>query len=718
MLTLLRLSCSPPAAGANFLRPARGNRPLLRTRAGLRFIRRPSFGRRRSPARGRVGMEPNPRQGIESDYVSEFRMSAVDGTLSKRRTRPRDSESVPTYRLPEFRPFQLCTLTDHIPVGEDWLFEMKFDGYRAQVAISGSNVVVYTRNGHDWTRQFKVILPPLQRLTKGAVLIDGEIVAIDSQGRTNFSMLKTGIAAGMPLKFYAFDLLELDGEDLSNQPLLKRKERLESLLGARGPDDRLQFSSHIVDQGKRVFDAMCEGGHEGVIAKRADSSYVGDRTSSWLKIKCTKRQEFVVGGYRPSDTGHGMASLILGTYDNGKLIYRGRVGTGFTAAMRKDILAKLERRRLEKPAFASVPRDIARRAKWVKPELVAEVTYAEVTPDGSLRHPSFEGMREDKRADQVVMEMPKTPATLGSATIDPGIGKEIAAAVGVKLTHPDKVMYPGTKVTKATLAAYYAVVAEKMLPHIQDRPLSLVRDTDGDLQQTFFQKHKLPGMPKAIHDGQLEKMSGKESRILWVDDLAGLIAGVQMNVLEFHIWGSLRQLPDLPHRMIFDIDPDEGLDFSAVKQAALDIRGILEALGLQSWPLLSGGKGVHVVVPLVPEADWDEVKSFCQDFAELLARTDPSRFVANMNKAKRKGRMFLDYLRNGQGSTAICPWSTRARAGASCAVPVSWEELPTCESANDFDVFAAAARAQLPEAWEGYFDVEQTLTDRIRHAVR
>ncbi|MER9414213.1 non-homologous end-joining DNA ligase [Mesorhizobium sp. M0589] len=288
---------------------------------------------------------------------------------------------------------------------------MKFDGYRAQIAISGSNVVVYTRNGHDWTRQFKVILPPLQRLTEGAVLIDGEIVAIDSQGRTNFSMLKTGIAAGMPLKFYAFDLLEFDGEDLSNQPLLERKARLESLLGARRPEDCLQFSSHIVDQGQKVFDSMCEGAHEGVIAKRADSSYVGDRTSSWLKIKCTKRQEFVVGGYRPSDTGRGMASLILGTYENGKLIYRGRVGTGFTEAERKDILAKLEKRRIEKSAFVSVPRDIARRAKWVKPELVAEVTYAEVTPDGSLRHPSFEGMREDKRADQVVMEMPKTPAT-------------------------------------------------------------------------------------------------------------------------------------------------------------------------------------------------------------------------------------------------------------------------------------------------------------------
>ena len=245
------------------------------------------------------------------------------------------------------------------------------------------------------------------------------------------------------------------------------------------------------------------------------------------------------------------------------------------------------------------------------------------------------------------------------------------------LTHPDKVMFPDTGMTKATLVAYYAAVAEKMLPHIQDRPLSLVRDTDGDLQQTFFQKHKLPGMPKAIHDGQLAKMSGKESRILWVDDLAGLIGGVQMNVLEFHVWGSLRQQPDLPHRMIFDIDPDEGLGFGDVKQAALDIRGVLEALGLKSWPLLSGGKGVHVVVPLVPKADWEEVKSFCQDFAELLARTDPSRFVANMSKAKRKGRMFIDYLRNGQGATAICPWSTRARPGAPCAVPVTWDELPT-----------------------------------------
>lgn len=276
-------------------------------------------------------------------------MPAVEAALSKKRTRRRDSESTSRYPLPRFRPFQLCTLTDDIPVGADWLFEMKFDGYRAQIALSGSEVVVYTRNGHDWTRQFKVILPPLRSLTKGSALIDGEIVAIDSAGRTNFSLLKTGIAAGMPLKFYAFDLLELNGDDLASETLLERKERLADLLGDREPDDALQYSSHIAGHGQKVFETMCAGGHEGVIAKRLDGRYVGDRTSSWLKIKCTKRQEFVVGGYRPSDSGRGMASLILGTYENGRLIYRGRVGTGFTEAMRDNILAQLEKRRLENP---------------------------------------------------------------------------------------------------------------------------------------------------------------------------------------------------------------------------------------------------------------------------------------------------------------------------------------------------------------------------------
>lgn len=457
---------------------------------------------------------------------------------------------------------------------------MKFDGYRAQVAISGSTVRVYTRNGHDWTDQFKVILEPLRKLTKGSVLLDGEIVAIDKAGRTNFSMLKTGIATGIPLTFYAFDIFEKDGEDLTRTPLIERKAILEALIGERDAGDSLQYSHHVIDGGKSVFNAMCEGGHEGMIAKRVDGRYVGDRTKGWLKIKCTRRQEFVIGGWRPSDNGRGMASLILGTYEKGQFVYRGRVGTGFSEAMKDKIMAQLEKRRVAKPAFASVPRDIARKAMWVRPELVAEVAYAEITPDGSLRHASFQGLRADKKAMQVALEV---SADDSSAGLDPVVGAEIAQALGVKLTNPDKVMYPGTEITKARLVAYYAAVAEKMLPHLQNRPLSLVRDTNNDLQKTFFQKHALAGLPKTLKSGELTKLKGTEARILWIEDLAGLVGGVQMNTLEYHVWGSNRHKPDLPERMVFDIDPDEGLGFDDVKQAAKDIRCPASAPLAQNW---------------------------------------------------------------------------------------------------------------------------------------
>lgn len=643
-------------------------------------------------------------------------MPAVAAAPRKKRSPRRDSESTLGYPLPAFRPFQLCTLTETIPAGGDWLFEMKFDGYRAQIAISASEVRIYTRNGHDWTEQFKAILPPLRMLTTGSVLLDGEIVAVDKEGRTNFSLLKAGIGAGTPLKFYAFDIFERNGDDLTGLPLAERKAILEALVGERDAGDSLQYSHHVVDNGKAVFDAMCAGGHEGVIAKRADGRYVSDRTSGWLKIKCTKRQEFVIGGWRPSETGRGLASLIVGTYQDGKFIYRGRVGTGFSDTMRSKILKQMEARRIDKPAFAAVPRDIARKAHWVRPELVAEIAYADITPEGSLRHASFQGMRADKTASQVVLEQPVE--AIAARQLDPSVGSEIANLLGVKLSHADKVMYPGSQITKAHLAAYYAAVADKMLPHIKDRPISLVRDTNNDLARTFFQKHQLAGMPKAIKAGELQKLSGKDARILWIEDLAGLMGGVQMNTLEFHVWGSDRHQPDLPERMVFDIDPDEGLGFDQVKQAAFDIRDILGAIGLQSWPLVSGGKGVHVVVPLVPAADWIAVKSFSQNFAELLARNEPDRFVANMSKAHRKGRMFLDYLRNGQGSTAICPWSTRARAGGTVAVPVSWEELGELGRANGFDIFAAADRVQGPEAWAGYFETNQTLSERIQEVIR
>jgi bifunctional non-homologous end joining protein LigD len=328
------------------------------------------------------------------------------------------------------------------------------------------------------------------------------------------------------------------------------------------------------------------------------------------------------------------------------------------------------------------------------------------------------GLREGKAPSDLRKEKPVVDLGAHDGRLDPTLGMRIAAAVGVKLTNPGKVIYPETRITKAHLAAYYASVAGRMLPHIVDRPLSLVRCTDETLAKCFFQKHELPGMPAALHPGALTKLSGKDARILYVEDLAGLIAGVQMNTLEFHVWGSRRQKPHLPERIVFDIDPDEGLGFEHVKQAALDIRDVLGALELKSFPLLSGGKGVHVVVPLTPKADWGVVKEFCQTFAEMLAGAEPDRFVANMSKAQRKGRMFLDYLRNAEGSTAITPWSTRARSDAPVATPITWEELPEMDRANCFDIFEAATRAQGPEAWTGYFDVRQTLTIRIMKAIR
>ena len=334
------------------------------------------------------------------------------------------------------------------------------------------------------------------------------------------------------------------------------------------------------------------------------------------------------------------------------------------------------------------------------------------------RPPSLVGPREYKSASDGRICAAWSGCRRTRGALDPTLGTRIATAVGVKLTNPGKVVYPEIGITKAHLAAYLRERRGPHALHIADRPLSLVRCTDETLAKCFFQKHELPGMPAALHPGALTKLSGKDARILYVEDLAGLIAGVQMNTLEFHVWGSRRRKPHLQERIVFDIDPDEGLDFEHVKQAALDIRNVLGVLELKSFPLLSGGKGVHVVVPLTPKANWDLVKEFCQTFAEMLAGAEPDRFVANMSKVQRRGRMFLDYLRNAEGSTAITPWSTRARTGAPVATPVAWDELATMDRANQFDIFEAASRAQGVDAWPGYFDVRQSLTARIMKAIR
>ena len=633
--------------------------------------------------------------------------------------------------LPDFQPPELATLVDEIPTGRDWLFEMKYDGYRALAAVAGDQVSIYTRNANDWTTQFHPLVAPLSKLTSGSALLDGEIVAF-KDNRTDFSTLKDALSSGADLTYFAFDLLEQNGEDLRKLPLTERKQRLRKLLGKTTSNDPIQYSEHIVGEGQKFFQAMCDGGYEGMVAKHGSSSYRGERTRDWLKIKCIQRQEFVIGGWRPSEKKSTFASLLLGTWENGKLVYRGRVGTGFTVESAGKLQARLDQLAAKTSPFADAPRDISRHARWIAPELVGEIAFTELTVDGHLRHPSFQGLREDKTGKDVKLEKPmatppsvKPTAKLRAAAkagklavveLTDAMGIAAAKAVGVALTHPERLEYP-TGPTKAQLVAYYASVAERMLPHIVNRPLSLVRSPHGGIGHTFFQKHESGGFPEQLRSVPIPEKDGGTADYMYVDGPDGIIAGVQMNTLEFHIWGSRNDDLERPDRIIFDIDPDEGLDFAATRRAAIDFRDKLEALGLKTYAMVTGGKGIHVIAPLKPTLEWPEVKAFCRGFAEQVAADEPDRFTANIRKVNRKGRMFVDYLRNERGSTAIAPFSTRAREGAPCAVPVGWDEIATLDRANGFSIGEAAARAQAPDPWPDYFKLKQAITPKMLKAV-
>ncbi|MEQ1768346.1 MAG: DNA ligase D [Devosia sp.] len=638
--------------------------------------------------------------------------------------------------LPDFRPPQLCTLVEGIPEGGDWLFEMKFDGYRAIAAIAGDQVRIYTRNGNDWTEKFGALVKPLGKLTKGSALIDGEIVAFKGE-RTDFSSLQEALSSGAALTYFAFDLLEENGEDLHRLPLLERKERLHNLLGKRRSTDPIHYSEHVIGEGEKFFQAMSDGGYEGMVAKRVDAPYRGERTKSWLKIKCGHRQEFVIGGWRPSDKKKTFASLLLGTFEDGELVYHGRVGTGWNDKLASELQTALDKRATATNPFVNAPRDIIRHAKWVKPDLVGEVSFTEFTPDAIVRHPSFVGLRRDKKAREITLERPKdapVPAspkkpasaktqarTRKGAAVKPLVfttemGIAAAERLGVKLTSPDKVVYKDGTITKAMLVAYYDAVSEAMLPHVAKRPLSLVRLPTGS-SKPFFQKHDSGGFPAAFKKVKITETTGPTDIYLYIDGADGLAAAVQMSAQELHIWGSHIDKLEHADRIIFDIDPDEGLDFKATRQAAMDIRDKLGEWGLETFPMVTGGKGIHVIAPLRRTLEWPEIKLFCHAFADKLAADEPERFTSNIRKATRKGRMFVDYLRNERGSTAVSPYSTRAKPGCPVAVPVGWDEIETLTSASGFSLGESAARAKGPDPWKGYFDTTQSITKAMLSAV-
>ena len=599
---------------------------------------------------------------------------------------PRQRSRGAKAKSPAFQSPQLCTLVDHVPTGGDWLHEVKYDGYRCLLAVGGGGARVFTRSGLDWSDKFPEIADAGAALDVGAALIDGEIVALDGEGRPSFTALKDAISAGgKGLVLFAFDLLSLDGEDLTALPNVQRKERLRPIVPAEGV---IQYAEHIVGEGEKLFEAMCRTGYEGIVSKKADAPYRGKRTLAWLKVKCTRRQEFVIIGWTPSSAkGRGFKSLLLGLNENGRLRYAGKVGTGFDAARIDDLRGRLDRL-ARKSAPVDVPRDAARGAQWVTPKLVAEIAFAEFTGENVLRHASFLGLRDDKAAEEVVPEQ----------------AAPVPDERRVKISNPDRVIFPDSGLTKGQLADYYERVAPILLPWLAHRPVSLVRCPQGRAKQCFFQKHDAGSFGETVHHVEIREKDGSTEPYLYVDDADGVLTCVQMGTIEFHGWGALVADVEKPDRMVFDLDPDEGLDFAEVKRSAADIARHLSDLGLVSFPMLSGGKGVHVVVPLTPEVEWPAVKDFAQRFSLALEQAEPDRFTATMSKAKRKGRIFIDWLRNQRGATAILPYAARARPGAPVAAPVTWDELkdvetPAMWSITDADALIERAASKALKGW-------------------
>nr|WP_084567610.1 DNA ligase D [Mesorhizobium sp. LNHC220B00] len=578
-----------------------------------------------------------------------------------------------TLAPPAFRPLQLATLVDRVPAGDRWIHEMKYDGYRVLVAVGGGKARAYTRSGLDWSSRFPSILSEARKLKVRSALIDGEAVVVDAEGRSNFQALQNALkGAPATIDFYAFDLLQLDGEDLTRLPLLERKAKLEAILPAKNPV--LRYSDHILGRGEELLDRFCAAGLEGVISKLADSSYVAARGASWLKIKCIRRQEFLIVGWTPSDKVRAFRSLILGVHDGGKLRYAGKVGTGFdTAELLRllKIMAPLE----QKAATVDAPRAEVRGAHWLRPKLVAEIAFTEMTNEGTLRHPSYLGLREDKKPEAVALETERHASDIAAS-----------ATTAIAISNRDRVIYPESNITKGQLADHYAAVAAIMLPWVGSRPISLVRCPQGRAKKCFFQKHDAGSFGDKVHHVGITEKDGHEEPYLYVDDADGLMTCVQMGTIELHGWGSRIEDVEKADRLVFDLDPDEGLDFEAVRAAAFQFRAILKSLGLTTFPMLTGGKGVHVIAPLTPDAEWPEVKDFASRVAQAVAQTDPAHFTAVLSKARRKGRIFVDYLRNQRGATAIMPYSARSRPGAPVAAPITWAEMKTIDAPSHFHV--------------------------------
>jgi len=613
----------------------------------------------------------------------------------------------------DFKP-QLTDHRDTAPDGETWLHEIKWDGYRLLADLRDGVVALRSRNGLNWTEDFPEVVQAIQALPVTDLRLDGELVVLDAQGRSDFTGLQKVIdgTARQPLRYVVFDMPGVAGVDISRAPLLDRKTLLKDLLG--DTPGTLAYSDHVLDHGPAVFEASGKAGFEGIISKRVDAPYVNARSPSWVKVKHENTDEFLVVGYTdPKGSRSGFGSLLMAAPDKGGLRYVGRVGTGFDdaklAAMHRQLKAlDTDKAAVELPSHVPFK---ASSVHWVNPTLVAEVAFRGWAKEGLLRQASFKRLREDKTAKELGAAATAVPAKAAKATKAPAKAKAPDRyADGVTISHPERVVFANARLTKGDVADYYRQMARWILPEVARRPLSLLRCPDGVDKPCFFQKHHGTGLGDAVEAIPLEQKSGRED-YLYIEDTEGLLQLVQMNTLELHPWGASVDDPEHPDRLVFDLDPGEGVTWTAIKAAARDVRDRLQEIGLESFVRLSGGKGIHVVVPLTPKADWAQAKDFCESFAQAMAEHAPDRYVATMSKAKRTGVIFIDWLRNARGATSVCSWSLRARPSAGVAVPLRWEELGRITAADAFPLPKALQRAQKlkKDPWEGIDQVKQVL---------
>jgi bifunctional non-homologous end joining protein LigD len=633
---------------------------------------------------------------------------------------------LPKEAMPDFLKPQLADEAQAPPAGTEWVHELKLDGYRVQAHKRGKQVSLFTRSGLDWTHRMKPVAVALAAIPAESAILDGEVTVLDAEGLSSFARLQASFEKNEkhPLTFFGFDLLHINGRNPRDLPLRERKQLLRDAIGEDTDESRL--SEDLAGDGAEIFAAACKLHAEGIISKRADAPYAAGRSTRWLKSKCLFEQEFVVGGWVDLSNGsRGVGSLLLGYYDDaGKLIYAGRTGTGFTQKIHKMLRDKLDAIDQKTMPFTAISAEGRRGAHWVKPELVVQVRFATWTAEQQVRQASYQGLREDKQPAEVRREQgpptakfkPKAEVEQPAPTPKNTASKRPSKAAplpAIRLTHPDKIVDPESGVTKQQLAEFLWSVSSEMLPHIADRPLSLVRCPEGSGKQCFYQKHVNHLLPKGVGSVMVaDKKGGEPEPYITLNDAEALAGLAQMSVLEIHPWGSRNQHLEQPDRIIIDLDPDESLPWSTVAEAALEIRELLTAMGLQSFLKTTGGKGLHVAFPVKPEHDFAVMKAWAHGFVQAIEQARPELYLSKMSKAARVGKIYLDYLRNERGATAVAPYSMRARSGLPVSVPLEWKELAGVKERPHYSItnFAEWRERLRNNPWQKMLTVQQSLS--------